>query len=71
MKVLRIGNYLTCEFLADTNNFILTLILRPTPILDSMLRTSMIASQAHGAIRFPLRLALHQLNIMHRTTLLA
>ena len=48
---------------------ILPLILRSTSIMDGMLRTGMVASQAHGAIIAPLRLPFY-LNIMHRTTLL-
>ena len=36
-----------------------------------MLRTGMVASQAHGAIIAPLWLAFYQPDVMHRTTLLA
>ena len=48
---------------------ILTFILGTVAIMDGVLRTSMVTSQAHGAIITPLRL-LSYLDIMHRTTLL-
>jgi TctA family transporter len=51
-------------------NLILPLVLGTIAIMDGMLRTSMITSQAHGAILAPLRLALY-LYIMYRTALLA
>ena len=51
-------------------NLILSLVLGAIAIMDGMLRTSMIASQTHGAILAPLRLAFY-LYIMYRTTLLA
>ena len=50
-------------------SLVLPLILRTISIMDGMLRTGMVTSQAHGAIITPLRL-LSYLDIMHRTTLL-
>ena len=51
-------------------HLILPLVLGAIAIMDGMLRTGMIASQTHGAIIAPFRLALY-LYIMHRATLLA
>jgi len=52
------------------HSLVLPLILGAVAIMDGMLRTGMIASQAHGAVIAPLGLAVH-LDVMHGTTLLA